>query len=65
MHQKQFFWLHVKKSAGNTVRSLLQPYYCEVRGKNENPKTFIQSKPEEYNDILNNSQVILKLFFKF
>jgi hypothetical protein len=55
---KQFFWLHVKKSAGMTTRQLLQPYYVEVDRINK-PKTFIQAKPEEYNDILNNFRVVL------
>ena len=58
MTQKQLFWLHVKKSAGTTTRSLLQPYYVEV-DRDKKPKTFIQSTPEEYNDILNNYRVVL------
>ena len=56
--QKQMFWLHVKKSAGITTRSLLQPYYVEVN-RSKKPKTFIQALPEEYNDILNNYRVVL------
>jgi hypothetical protein len=55
---KQLFWLHIKKSAGMTIRSLLQPYYLEV-DRYKNPKNFIQAKPEEYNDILNNYRVVL------
>jgi len=58
MTQKQLFWLHVKKSAGTTVRSLLKPYYVEV-DKTKKPKNFIQAAPEEYNDILNNYRVVL------
>lgn len=58
MNYKSFFWLHIKKSAGITTRKLLQPYYVEVE-KRKKPKTFIQSKPEEYNDILNNFRVVL------
>ena len=58
MTQKQLFWLHVKKSAGITIRSLLQPYYVEV-DRIKKPKTFIQASPEEYNDILNNYRVVL------
>lgn len=58
MNQRKLFWLHVKKSAGITTRSLLDPYYVEVDRVNK-PKTFIQAKPEEYNDILNNYRVVL------
>ena len=58
MNQRKLFWLHVKKSAGITTRSLLQPYYIEV-DRTKKPPNFIQSKPEEYNDILNNYRVVL------
>jgi len=58
MAQRQLFWLHVKKSAGITTRSLLRPYYVEV-DREKKPKTFIQASPEEYNDILNNYRVVL------
>lgn len=58
MLQRQLFWLHIKKSAGITTRSLLQPYYVEVDRTNK-PKNFIQAAPEEYNDILNNFRVVL------
>jgi hypothetical protein len=52
MAQRQLFWLHIKKSAGITTRSLLQPYYTEVeRGK---VNSFDQAEKKEYNDILNN-----------
>ncbi len=56
--KKQLFWLHIKKSAGITTRSLLVPHYVEVDRVNM-PKNFIQAKPEEYNDILNNHRVVL------
>jgi hypothetical protein len=58
MNYEDFFWLHIKKSAGVTTRKLLQPYYTEV-DKKYKPKTFIQAKSEEYNDILNNFRVVL------
>ena len=58
MNQRQLFWLHVKKSAGITTRSLLQPYYVEV-DREKKPKNFIQATPEEYNDILNNFRIVL------
>ena len=54
----RLFWLHVKKSAGMSTRRMLGPLYTEVeRGKK--PACFIQSRPEEYNDILNNYRVVL------
>lgn len=55
---ESFFWLHIKKSAGMSTRTLLQPYYKEVE-RAKKPKNFIQSTPEEYNDILNNFRVVL------
>lgn len=61
---KQLFWLHIKKSAGLSTRSLLHPYYKEVDRTNK-PKNFIQAQPDEYNDILNNFRVPLgELQFK-
>lgn len=53
-----FFWLHIKKSAGITTRKLLQPYYVEV-DRTKRPPNFIQSAPEEWNDIVNNYRVVL------
>lgn len=58
MSYSQFFWLHIKKSAGIATRSLLQPYYVEV-DRDKKPKNFIQASPKEYNDILNNYRVVL------
>lgn len=58
MSYNNFFWLHIKKSAGISTRKLLQPYYKEV-DRVKRPKNFIQSSPAEYNDILNNYRLIL------
>lgn len=58
MKYKNFFWLHVKKSAGTTTRKLLQPYY-QLVDKTEKPISFIQALPHSYNDILNNYRVVL------
>lgn len=58
MKYESFFWLHIKKSAGMSTRQYLQPFYKQVDKKNK-PKNFIQSTPEEYNDILNNYRVVL------
>ena len=58
MPYDDFFWLHIKKSAGLTTRSLLQPHYREV-DRSRQPKSFLQAAPEEYNDILNNYRVPL------
>lgn len=58
MSYSKFFWLHIKKSAGNSTRQLLAPHYVEVN-RTQKPFTFIQAKPEEYNDVLNNYRVVL------
>jgi hypothetical protein len=58
MIYRNFFWLHIKKSAGITTRRLLQPHYVEVDRVNK-PMNFIQAKPTEYNDILNNYRVVI------
>ena len=49
----KLFWLHVKKSAGISIRKMLAPLYVEV-DRSESPACFIQSPKEEFNDILNN-----------
>ena len=53
-----FFWLHIKKAGGTSIRSMLQPHYREV-DRTQRPPCFIQSSPVEYNDILNNYRVVL------
>jgi len=58
MQYKQLFWLHIKKSAGISTRNYLQPHYVRV-DRIRKPKCFIQSPPEEHNDILNNYRIIL------
>lgn len=58
MTHSNFFWLHIKKSAGISTRRLLHPYYVEV-DRVKTPKNFIQANPDEYNDILNNYRMIL------
>ena len=58
MSYNGFFWLHIKKSAGTTVKKALTPEYVVVDHKHF-PKTFIQADKEEYNDILNNYRVVL------
>lgn len=55
---KNFFWLHVKKSGGTSIRTILQPHYTLV-DRAKKPVNFIQSKPSQYNDILNNYRVVL------
>ena len=56
--QKQFLWLHIKKSAGTTTRKLLEPYYTTI-DRSKKPKIFIQAHKNEYNDILNNDRIPL------
>lgn len=53
-----FFWLHIKKSAGSSLRSLLSPEYITVE-KVHRPINFIQANPSQYNDILNNFRIPL------
>jgi len=50
------FWLHIKKSAGISARSLLDPLYVDfkIEARVERPVCFIQSDPIYYNAILNN-----------
>ena len=59
MKSTNLFWLHIRKSAGMTTRSLLEPYYVEVANRVNKPKSFVQATPREYNDILNNYLVVL------
>ena len=51
--RQQIFWLHIKKSAGQSTRLMLDPYYTVV-DRNRCPANFIQSDEEDWNDILNN-----------
>lgn len=53
-----FFWLHIKKSAGTSLREMLQPYYYKS-DLVKRPKCFLQSSPDEWNDILNNHLTLL------
>jgi hypothetical protein len=52
------FWLHIKKSAGSSIRRVIVP--DEVNdGRGQKPTNFIQSPPERYNAILNNFRIPL------
>ena len=53
-----FFWLHIKKSAGSSVREILSPHYVVV-DRTKHPETFIQVDPSKYNDILNNYRILI------
>ncbi len=53
-----FFWLHIKKSAGGTVRRVLAPEYAGAQRGRE-PVNFIQSPRSQHNDILNNFRMPL------
>lgn len=57
-YRPPFFWLHIKKSAGTSIRKLLSPHYIEV-DRTKRPYTFIKAHPKEYNDILNNFRILL------
>ena len=49
---EKLFWLHIKKSAGQSTRKALKPLYVEV--KRSKTFSFNQAKDYEFNDILNN-----------
>ena len=55
---KTFFWIHIKKSGGQSLRELLQPYYA-LTDRSRRPECFISAAPEYWNDILNNYRVPL------
>lgn len=48
-----YFWLHIKKSAGSSIRKILEPHYPQVDRTSE-PPCFVQADSELWNDILNN-----------
>jgi hypothetical protein len=53
-----FFWLHIKKAAGMTTRSLLQPHYTQVQ-RTDLPGCYKMHDPVEWNDVLNNYRIPL------
>lgn len=53
-----FFWLHVKKAGGGTLRRLLAPDYVLAQ-RGQQPVNFIQSPRNQHNDILNNFRMPL------
>lgn len=53
-----FFWLHVKKSAGQSTRRLLQPHY-RVVDRSKRVQNFPDTSALEWNDVLNNYRVPL------
>jgi len=53
-----FFWLHIKKSAGGSIRRLLTPEYIDV-DRDQKPMNFIQAHPSQYNAILNKFRIPL------
>ena len=56
-----FFWLHIKKSAGSSLRRLLQPYYRCV-DRSINPCCFVGVSKEYWNDTVNNYRIPLGEF---
>ena len=53
-----FFWLHIKKSGGSSIRQFLKPHYLEL-DRQKNCPSFIQTQRGYWNDILNNSRTNL------
>ena len=47
----KFFWLHIKKLDGQTLRNVLSLYY-KVVDHSKYPKYIIQATQYEYNDVL-------------
>lgn len=58
--EKPFFWLHIKKSAGSSMRKALAPHYKEVDRRF--PQPFISLEREYWNDNLNNYKVPLGVY---
>ena len=56
-----FFWLHIKKSAGSSLRRLLQPHYRCV-DRSINPCCFVGVSKEYWNDTVNNYRIPLGEF---
>jgi len=56
-----FFWLHIKKNGGGTIRRLLAPEYV-LAERSKRPVNFIQSDRSLHNDILNNYRMPLGEF---
>ena len=56
---KKLFWLHIKKSAGTSVSARLPESAYKQVDHHRQPRCFIQSPPEDWNDIVNNYRVVL------
>ena len=60
----KFFWIHIKKSGGQSIRQLLQPYYA-LTDRSRHPECFVKDNYKYWNDILNNYRIPLgKLQFR-
>ena len=57
---RPFFWLHIKKAGGQSVRKLLGDLYVETNRKVPTP--FVALPKEEWNDALNNFRLPLGHF---
>ena len=58
MQRSEFFWLHIKKCGGGSVRQALAPAY-QLAERVKQPVNFVQSAPPLWNDILNNFRMPL------
>ena len=52
-NSNNFFWIHIKKSAGQSLRQLLQPHYL-LTDRKKGSEGFTESNYKFWNDILNN-----------
>ncbi len=57
MNNEKFFWLHIKKCAGSSVRQALGDKYCEVEKWRRLP--FVCYEKKYWNAVLNNFRVPL------
>ena len=57
-----FFWLHIRKSAGTTIKSLLEPHYIALNTPKKNPPSFLQVDTKYWNDLINIPRVNLGEF---
>ena len=54
-----FFFLHIRKSGGETAKSLLSPYYVNLNTPKKNPPSFLQIDTKDWNALINTPKVNL------
>ena len=56
---KKLFWLHIRKSAGTSIVTRFPENAYKRVDRHMQPRCFIQSPKEDWNDIVNNFRVVL------